>query len=845
MRSTTLLSDDWQIGKASGWTSEELSLVLAGNEPGTAEHRWYTASAPTGLHEVLLREGEIADPHNGKNAAAADWVGEEDWAFRHRFATPALTGGPVLLTFLGVDTLADAYLNGKHIQTFDNMFREWSVPVGGLLAAEGEENVLVVVIRSATKHLRHVTVRPESHRNAVRPSFYIRKGGGDFSEYLGARPQLAKVGLWRDVVLTVTDGSWLEDVRVRTLSIGEHAAVLQVDTELGGDVVGTQSWTLTGPDGAVVAQGQSPAAESSWTIDVPDPELWWPRTHGAQPLYRLEVSLADDSGAQLDNKGVTVGLREVQLLQADPETGEARFSFIVNDVPIYLKGANWAQLEGISNVWNPTRAKRLFELAELSDMNVLRVWGGGVIPEDDFYEECNRRGFVVWQDFMLEYGMYPVDMPDFAATLELELAQNVKRLRNQPCIFLWCGGNESHMGWDFQHGGEPDFGGELFTDTMPRITAEGDGTRPFHANSPFGGRVANWPLEGDWHDYTTVSYSHRSSMPTFVSEMGRVSAPSLASMKKFMSPEELWPAGHDGSIRTPGQESWPPMWGYRAPNGAWDKIGPIEEFSEPSTAYDYIRALGTAHGEYLLKSVSRHRRGVPNGTAKDGQTVARRNGGDMVWRLNDPWPILYWSVIDSYLEPKIPFYFLRRAYAPVLVSFEQTPDELAVWVTNDGVEEASGRVTLQRLGFDGRVVGELGADVSVAPGESLRVLETVNLGPIPLRSEFLRATFLDQEATWLLIGERYLHLPQATLTVEPADGGFTVTSDVFARQVTLEKSDALGDAILDDNYFDLAPGKSRTVRVIGGTPGSVSVSAVNAHAVELTLPSGSGDGQLR
>jgi hypothetical protein len=385
------------------------------------------------------------------------------------------------------------------------------------------------------------------------------------------------------------------------------------------------------------------------------------------------------------------------------------------------------------------------------------------------------------------------------------------------------------MGWDFRYGTKPEIGNKLFEQVMPKAVAELDPDRLFHPSSPHGGRVPNWPLEGDWHDYSTLKFCPEASVPLYASEVGRASAPSMASMRRFLSDEELWPEGFDPAIRTPGQAAWPPMWQYRSVGGSWDKVGPLERFCDPKTPEELIRVLGTAHGEYLRERVERQRRGTPNGQP-DG---SRRCWGNMVWRLNDSWPILYWAVVDYYLEPKIPYYFLRRAYDPVLVSFEQSDDRIAVWVVNDSPEPVSGRLTVWRKTFKGRVRGELSADVKLQPGEAKRCLSTTDFGPIYLRTEFLHAEFAGHAATHLLIGECYLHLPKAKLGAKLTDGTIEVSTDTFARQVTLEGGDNVAP-YFDDNFFDMPPGSTRTIHVLEKTNGgSISVYALNADPVQI------------
>jgi hypothetical protein len=428
------------------------------------------------------------------------------------------------------------------------------------------------------------------------------------------------------------------------------------------------------------------------------------------------------------------------------------------------------------------------------------------------------------------------------AECRAEVAGVVRRLRNHPSILLWCGGNENHMGWDFTFGTDPTVGRTLFEETMPAICAELDPDRLFHPSSPFGGPVPNWPLVGDWHDYTTLTFSPHASVPLYASEIGRVSAPSVTSMRRFLSEAELWPADHDPRIRTPGDAAWPPMWQYRSVDGAWDKVGSIEKFCDPVSAEDLVRVLGTAHGEYLYDRVVRHRRGVPDGTAQGVGSVVRRCWGTTIWRLNDPWPIIYWSAIDAYDEPKIAYYFLRRAYAPLLLCFERTPDMIAAWIVNDGPVPVEGALVVRRARFSGEVLGELSTTVSLQPGEACRGLEMTPLGPINLRSEFLWAELVGsgerQTASLLLIGERYLHLPEAQLSVAASESAVEISTDVFARQVTLTMEGVTG-AVYEDNYFDMVPGQHRRVAVLDDAGGKMlQVRALNATPSVLSWGAG-------
>jgi len=824
-RTRIVLSDNWYIKQLD---TDKPDVAALKREAASPDDTWLPARMPAQVHDVLLQHGRIPDPRVSRNAAKSAWVGQKDWAYACTFASPAKKEGPVFLRFEGLDTLGNAYLNGVLIGRFNNMYRQYSLDVRDKLSPPGRDNVLLIVFSSPLRFVDQVKRPP--HHKGVSKHKYLRKSHSDFSSYLGARPHSVKVGVYRDVLLDMPGRSWIEDVCVRSeLSPDFKRAVVRFSVEVSG-AESSLVWTLSDPQGKENARGTEQQSGDGFDVqvNVGDPELWWPWTHGKPHLYGLDVALIH-TGRQLDNRTVHFGIRDIQPVLSDPGTGEKRFRFDINGQPIFLRGACWAPVEGKTHCWYHERAMKLLDLARLGRMNVLRIWGEGHIPPQEFYDECDRRGILIWQDFMFGYGMHPSGERAFDDNCRLEIEGMIRRLRNHPCILLWAGGNENHMGWDFAFSTKPTIGTELFDKIMPEACARLDPTRLFHPSSPYGGPVPNWPLEGDWHDYTTLKFCPEASVPLFASEVGRASAPSLSSMRRFLSDEELWPEGSDPAIRVPGKAAWPSMWQYRSVGGSWDKVGAVEQYCDPASAEDLIRVLGIAHGEYLRQRVERQRRGVPEG-APSG---SRRCWGNMVWRLNDSWPIVYWSVIDYYLEPKIPFYFLRRAYDPVLVSFERTPDWIAVWVVNDSPESVAGRLTVARRRFDGRSMGELSCEVELKPAEAKRCLVTTDLGPIYLRNEFLHAKFLDKEVTYLLIGERYLHLPHARLRARLVGDKVEISTDVLARQVTLEVNGVTG-AVFEDNHFDMPPGQKRTIAVVHAAGGrQIIVKALNADRICL------------
>ena len=822
-----------QIALREGWLVKQLEtdkpdVAALARESASPDKTWLAARMPAQVHDVLLAHGLIPDPHVGTNATASAWVGEKDWAYVCRFPTPENIRGPAFLRFEGLDTLADAFLNGVAIGHFENMFREYAVEVRERFAPPGQQNTLVIVFSSPLRFLRNARLPPGDPNTVKHKS--LRKCHSDFGSYLGATPHAVKVGVYRDIVLDLPEQTWIEDVCVRTeLAPNFQSATVRIQVQSAGGQAALH-WTLADSSGHEVSRGdKSTAADGAdFAIPVADPKLWWPRMYGAQNLYTLEISLR--AGERLlDRRRTTFGIREIRPVLTDPATGEKRFRFDINGQPIFLRGGDWVPLEGATHVWQPERAARLLDLAEHGNMNILRIWGEGVIPPPSFYEECDRRGLCLWQDFMFGYYEYANGDSGFLENCRAEIEGTIYRLRNHPSLLLWCGGNEQYLWTPTTNVSAAKR--EIFERMMPEACQRLDPTRLFHTSSPYGGSpTGNWPLEGDWHDYTTINFAAEASVPLFASEMLRASVPSLASMRRFLSEEELWPKGFNPAIRKPGQPAWPPAWTYHSTGIAtWDRIGAIQNYCDPASAEELIRVIGTAHGEYLRERIERERRGVPDG-APDGR---RRCWGNIVWRFNDTWPMIYSSVVDYYLEPKIAFYFMRRAYEPVLLCFERTPDRICVWVVNDSMQPVAGKLVVQRLTFDGKAHGELQTEVTVKPGEAKRCLETTELGEISLRSEFLHATFAGHDAVCLLIGERNLHLPQTHLTARLADHRIEITTEGFARQVTLE-FDGVTGGVFTDNFFDLIPGGKRTIDVLKAADGAaLTVRALNADPVRL------------
>ncbi len=823
------LNSNWIVCEAKSDFNAEKSIPADFKNPGES---WFKATMPKQVQDILFEKGIIPDPHVGKNPTKCTWIFEKDWLYATRFVTPQ-NNGSVFICFDGIDTRADILINGKKVGECSNMFRRYSFEINSFLNKNGNPNTLSVLVYSPTNFMKDI--EKQEGKEATDAYRYMRKAGSDFSGYMGARPNFLKMGIYKNVYLDIPGKNFLADVYVRTsLSNNFSKAQILINPDIQGEGISKIGYSLFSPSGKLIAKDVINKCDS-FAINVDNPELWQPYTHGKPLLYKLTVSLINNTG-EIDKKDFSVGIREVQLIQKDEKTGEARFGFEINGQMIFMRGGCWAPLEGMTHVWDNKRATKLLDIFQSGNMNFIRVWGQGELPDDWFYDECDRRGILVWQEFMSGNGLnFPLNYEGYEENIKAEITDNIKRFRNHASIINWCGGNEQYLNKKVvaENRNEP-VGRELFEEIMPKLVKKYDPNRYFHPSSPWGGKDwmnGNYPLEGDWHDYTAIRFMPLATVPLFTTEVCMVSPYSVNSMRKFMTEEELWPKNFSFKIDKPGKIAWPEAWEYHSTANGWQKIGPIQDYLDIQNAEDACRVFGSAHGEYLKERYERQRRGAVDGHP-DGN---RRSWGAAIWRFNDTWPMIYMSVVDYYLEPKIPYYFLKRACEPVLITFEQTPERITAWVVNDSSATVNDSLIVELRNFSGKLTKRVAQKVELKAGEAKRVLDLTQFGEIQKRSEYLTGRFANQSVSQLLWTEKFLVLPDATIKIEKTANGIVLKSDKFVKEVALTIPTTSG-AVFDDNYFNLLPGEAKKVIILDAANGkSIKAKGVNSKEVEINL----------
>ncbi len=783
------------------------------------------ATVPGCIHTDLLTAGEIKDPYFRTKEFDAYWVGETDWEYRRDFEVSErlLAHERVLLVCRGLDTLATIWVNGQEIGRTDNMFRTYELDVRSALTPG--TNAISVVFASALSY----TIRKQAERHL--PGWnsgdkigfhgYIRKEQCNFGWDWGIRT--VTCGIWRDIGLVAYDEARLADVHVTQ----EHRPRRKVELRIAVSAHTTGASELFATArvrrrGNVVSEASGALRSGTGTLmlTVANPELWWPNTMGEQPLYEVDVVLQDTSGETLDSWSRRLGLRTLRLDRHKDQWGES-FRFVVNGVPFFAKGANWIPADAYNNRVSADRYRDLVESAAVANMNMLRVWGGGLYEEDVFYDLCDEYGICVWQDFMFACYTYPVFDEEFLANVEQEAIDNVRRIRHHASLAVWCGNNELEQGlvgpeWTERTMSWDDYA-KLFDNVLPDVVAEYDGQTdywPGSPHSPRGDRADHRnPTCGDahlwdvWHGLKPFEW-YRTCEHRFNSEFGFQSFPEPRTTYGYTDPE-------DRNVTSFVME-------HHQRSGIGNSTimhYMLDWFLLPVGFDATLWTSQILQGMAIKYAVEHWRRSMPRGM------------GTLYWQLNDTWPVASWSSIDYHHRWKALQYMARRFFAPLLLSGLEDAEAgtVEVHLTNDSVKarkldvqwhitDAKGR----RLDTGGKTVRTgKNADRTV---HTLRLKDTLkNMGPRDLLIwlEAFDGSTLVAENLVTFARPKHLHLsqdPGVRATVRAAKrGSFTVTltSKSAALWSWIELSQT--DFRASDNFVHLRPGSPVKITV---TPAS-------------------------
>lgn len=745
---------------------------------------------PGSIHLDLLRAGAIVDPHLGDNESLVQWVDLAEWEYTATLELP----GPffdrenVALVFEQIDTFATVELNGKVLGAVANMHHPQRFDVRGVVQ---RRNVLGVRFRSAVREVKKEEARLGTlpWLNTPAPFNFARKSAYHFG--WDWAPTLVGCGLGR-VFVEAWNGPRIAYVRPLVVRASEEGAHLEVHVDIEGAADVRVELSIRGSPVAR-AEGEGPIA-----LTIPKPALWWPRGHGAQPLYDLVAIAGEDRTVQ------RTGIRTAAL-----DTRGGAFTLQINGKPIYCKGANFVPEDSFyTRATSPERYQARLAQACDANMNTLRVWGGGFYETDAFYDRCDEAGLLVWQDFLFACACYPEEEPHWSR-VEAEARHQIARLARHPSLVLWNGCNENLWGYFDWGWVEPtrgrSWGRGYYFDLFPRLCRELDSSRPYWPGSPYSGAFdppnpphPNDPATGNRHVWDMWSGAGHpvigKQAPRFVSEFGFQGPPSFALLECAMTAE--------GSPLLQHQKS------ERAEEAARNLVRAL--FGEPESI----------DREHHLRQVAQAR--AVGSLIEWFRVLWPTNAGAIFWQLNDAWPAISWSAIDHAGRKKPLYYAVRRAFADELLTFQPSSpgsDDLALHWVNDTDAAADAPVAIDRVRFDGTLLARRTIRARPAPRSVARVVVVEQeLAPRDPTAELLVARTGALRANRFFRPDKELSLPPARVHGALVGDILRLQAETLVRDAVLHIDRLDPSADLSDQLLTLLPGEVVELRVFSERP---------------------------
>lgn len=790
---------------------------------------WSDAKVPGTIHQDLLNHNRIPNPFYGMNEEAVQWVENEDWMYRTSFVVTEeqLNRDAAVLELDGLDTYADVFLNGALILRSDNMFVGHKVPVKSVLRKG--ENRLLIRFRSAVKEAlpqwetNGFDYPADNDHSSKRVSIYTRKAPYSYGWDWGIR--LATCGIWRPVRLVFSDVARIEDYYVRQASVSASKA--DVDNRLEITNVTSQpvsallkvAYHYSANDTKEV-QKQIELRPGENTVSLPvmidNPHLWMPNGWGEPSLYKFTASVSVD-GVEVASQERQVGLRSIRVVMEDDEHGKS-FYFEVNGHPMFAKGANFIPDDALLPNVTTERYKRIFEDVKAANMNMLRVWGGGIYEDDKFYDEADRNGILIWQDFLFACTTYPHD-PLFLKRVEAEAEYNIKRLRGHASLAMWCGNNEIYEGvryWGWKNKYTAEAFAEmnrgydvLFRQLLPDMVKRFDSDRFYMHGSPYEanwGRPESWKIAdshnwGTWYGRKPFE-SFDSEIPRFMSEYGFQAFPEMKTIHTFAEEKDF-------ELESPVMNAH-----QKATIGnALIKQTMSLYYKVPAKFEDLVYVGLVLQGQGMRHGIEAHRRNRPYCM------------GSLFWQLNDSWPVVSWSSIDYYGNWKAMQYQSQRAFAPVLINAIKEGDDLCVYLISDELQDRDDvRLTVELMDFDGKSHGKWTHSGKLSANTSMLFLKKrvdEFLSKQDAATSFLRFTLKAKNGASLADEVFYFaypkdqKLPEARIETSVKRRGeaieMTLKADKLARDIFIEVP--VQGVRFSDNFFDLLPGQRKKITI--------------------------------
>lgn len=760
---------------------------------------WKTATVPGNVFTDLLSHQIIEDPFIKNNEEKVQWISNKNWEYKTDFylSKKILEKKNIELNFDGLDTYTSIYLNDSLLGQTNNAFRKFSFDIKRLAK---KENNLKIIFKSfdeieTEKAAKNPYQLPEGKR------IYTRKAQFQYGWDWG--PKLNTAGIWKDISINAWNDYKIEDFLIKQLSVNKKEANLlfeikklsniELDKEISYEIY---------IDEKLVEKSNEIYKGYSWIkkIKIQNPKLWWTHNLGEPYLYNIKVIVKKDN-IILDSISSKYGIRTIKLINKKDSIGES-FYFELNGKPVYTKGANYIPQNSFQNKVTHQQYEKLLSDVVNSNMNMLRVWGGGIYENDIFYDLCDEKGILVWQDFMFACAMYPGDT-EFLANIKEEAEQQVKRLRNHASIALWCGNNENSEGWK-RWGWRENRGKKeiqdiwndylaVFTDILPKVVAENSETDYWETSPKYGRGNPKYELEGDAHDWwiwhDEYPFEHLENHPTrFMSEFGFQSFPSFETINYINQKDTVDIKTDAIKLHQKHERGFQLIEDYMA-----------RDYTIPTNDDDYVYVSQLLQAKGIVMGIEAQRRGKPY------------NMGTLFWQLNDVWPAISWSSIDYFGNWKALQYKAKKSFDDVLISSIIKNDSVKTFVINDTFKNIKGDLTLKIIDFNGKGIWSESKEIEVLENSS-KNYHYFSLDKVDRNSSLLVSEFNTEKSYFYFTNPKDLQLPLGEIAKEimTTKGGFSITlkSNVLQKDVFLFTSKK---GRFSDNFFDILPNESRKI----------------------------------
>lgn len=788
------------------------------------------ASVPGDITIDLYNAGIVKNPYFGDNQKENDWIPRRDFTYITEIeADDALLSQEcVEIVFNGIDVYADIYFNGKLIGSTDNMFLQYRFDITDALK-KGANELRVEMLSTLNKMDTFDSSNYFSIFNEKR--IFVRKAqchfGWDWA------PKICAYGIWEDVYLAYGAKRSIDNVFTVADDKGNLTFFTQMNYNIAEEKENGENpddvlhyYVAEKPFSTDYVKHSLPVigVRNFLALKIEDAQLWWPAGYGEQPLYSYKIEL-ERKGEIIHTQEGKFAFRSVELCEEPKAETLLGYTLKINGKEIFVRGSNWIPVECFTGVVEDEKYDVLTDLAKQGNLNMLRVWGGGIYEKDVFYDLCDEKGILVWQDIMLACADIPEDIPAWVDNMVKEVEYQVKRLRNHPSLVYWCGGNEKTGSY-----GRLITQGDFFVNyTLRGIISHLDHTRPYARQSPCG-----WTDVGN--DTTSGESHHNSFERSLVEGMENYRALVAEKILPFISEAALM---GPNTVETnekiyPADKLWPmnDLWDDRLmenPYGSVPMTFAKRQMWYAEHNYGEVKSLEDFTAKAMLVHSEAMRAEAEFARSNEGITA-----GFLNWMYSDIWPSGSWSVVDYWCEPKEVYYQLKRSYAPRLVTFVQNgKGETELVVVNDTLTPYSTTIRFGAKTLDGAVIYTDEATVSALTGI---YKQKVN-ADIDYKTSYL---FVEYEENGEVLS--YVYSPKlwrgmqftsdyevAFEQIDACTVKVTIKANAFAKSVFVSAKDNY-KYTYSDNYIDVEAGKEKSIIITAKEPVSKDAFTVTDFA---------------